>query len=299
VSEVGTDAGREGEARSSPDTDVRHPDQIAVRTTRGALQRIEEHFDAAPRPAADVEEHGALTLFVSRIPWRFYGRPRLGLEQDVGADDVVALRARQRELGVREALEWVHETTPSLAGAARAAGLEVLQVPLLALVAESWSPPPAPDGVSLRMLTAEDRALPAAQAVVELAFAAEGLAIGDAGPEARDLAAPRLGDLQFLRERLRRGLTAMAVAENGDGPLGAGSHQLAAGVAEVMGVGTLPAARRRGIGAAVTGRLVQDARDRGAEIVFLSAASDDVARLYERLGFHRVGTACFAFPGAE
>ena len=65
-----------------------------------------------------------------------------------------------------------------------------------------------------------------------------------------------------------------------------------------MGIGTLPAARRRGIGAAVTGRLVADARARGAEIVFLSAAGDAVARLYERLGFHRVGTACFAFPGA-
>jgi hypothetical protein len=28
--------------------------------------------------------------------------------------------------------------------------------------------------------------------------------------------------------------------------------------------------------------------------VFLSAAGDDVARMYERLGFRRVGTACFA-----
>ena len=82
------------------------------------LERIEQHFDATPRAAADVEEHGALTLFVSRIPWRFYGRPRLGLGEDVGADDVAAVRARQRELGVREAFEWVHETTPSLAGAA-------------------------------------------------------------------------------------------------------------------------------------------------------------------------------------
>jgi ribosomal protein S18 acetylase RimI-like enzyme len=270
-----------------------------VGTEAGLLERIEEHFDAAPRAAADVEEHGALTLFVSRIPWRFYGRPRLGLEHDIGADDVVALRARQRELGVREALEWVHETTPSLAGAASAAGLEVLQVPLLALEARGWSPPPAPAGVALRMLIADDPALTAAQAVVELAFAAEGMELGDAGPEARDLAAAQLGDLGFLRERLRCGLTAMAVAEGPDGPLGAGSHQLAAGVAEVMSVGTLPAARRRGIGAAVTGRLVQDARTRGADVVFLSAAGDAVARLYERLGFHRVGTACFAFPGAE
>jgi GNAT superfamily N-acetyltransferase len=263
----------------------------------GLLERIEEHFDAAPRTAADVEEHGALTLFVSRIPWRFYGRPRLGLTEDVGADDVAALRARQRELGVREALEWVHETTPSLTGAASAAGLEVLQVPLLALNGD-WRSPPAPAGVTLRMLGADDPALPAAQAAVELAFAAAGAGLGDAGPEARDLAEGQLGDLGFLRERLRRGLTAMAVAESEDGPLAAGSHQLAAGVSEAMGIGTLPAARRRGIGAAVTARLVQDARARGADVVFLSAAGDDVARLYERLGFRRIGTACFAFPGA-
>ena len=269
-----------------------------VGTDADLLARIEAYFDAAPRAAADVEQHGALTLFVSRIPWRLYARPRLGLAEDVGADDVAAVRVRQRELGVREALEWVHETTPSLAGAATAAGLEVLQVPLLALAADGWSPPPTPAGVALRMLVPDDPALPAAQAVVELAFAAEGMELGDAGTDARDLALTQHGELAYLRERLRRGLTGMAVAEGSDGVLGAGSYQLAAGVAEAMGIGTLPAARRRGIGAAVTGRLVQDALERGAEIVFLSAAGDAVARLYERLGFHRVGTACFAFPGA-
>ena len=265
----------------------------------GLLERIEAHFDAAPRSAADVEEHGALTLFVrgsrgastaargsaSTRTSAPTTSPRCGR---ASASSACARRSR-----------WVHETTPSLAGAARAAGLEVLQVPLLALAEEEWSPPEAPAGVTLRMLGADDPALPAAQAVVELAFAANGMEPGDVGAEARDLAQARLGDLGFLRERLRRGLTGMAVAEGDVGALAAGAHQLAAGVAEVMGVGTLPAARRRGIGGAVTGRLVQDARERGAELVFLSAADDDVARLYERLGFHRVGTAGFAFPGAE
>jgi ribosomal protein S18 acetylase RimI-like enzyme len=269
----------------------------AVGTDADLLARIEEHFDASPRSAADVEEHGALTLFVSRIPWRFYGRPRLGLAHDVGADDVAAVRARQRELGVREAFEWVHETTPSLAGAALAAGLQVVRVPLLALDAADWAPPPAPAGVALRMLEAGDRSLPAAQAVVELAFAAAGTSLGEAGTEARDLAVAKLGDLGFVRERIRTGLTAIAVAESEiDGPLGAGSHQLVGAAAEVTGVGTLPSARRRGIGAAVTGRLVQDARERGAEVVYLSAADEEVARMYERLGFRRVGTACFGFP---
>jgi ribosomal protein S18 acetylase RimI-like enzyme len=269
----------------------------AVGAEADLLGRIEAYFDAAPRPAADVEEHGAFTLFVSRIPWRFYARPRLDLGEDVGADDVAAVRVRQRELGVREAFEWVAETTPSLAGAATAAGLKVLQVPLLALDLEAWAPPSTPPGVTVRMLAADDPALPAAQAAVEVAFAAGDPALRAAGPEERDLAVARLEDLDFLRDRLRSGLTAMAVAESAaEGALGAGSHQPVEDVSEVMGVGTLPSARRRGIGAAVTGRLVEHAREHGAELVFLSAADEAVARMYERLGFRRIGTACFGRP---
>jgi predicted GNAT family acetyltransferase len=63
-------------------------------------------------------------------------------------------------------------------------------------------------------------------------------------------------------------------------------------VTEVVGVATLPAARRQGLGQAVTGALVADALEHGAEIVFLSAGSDDIARLYARVGFRRVATAC-------
>jgi ribosomal protein S18 acetylase RimI-like enzyme len=148
--------------------------------------------------------------------------------------------------------------------------------------------------VTVRILGADDPALAAAQGAVELAFAAPGTAVGPAGPAERDVAAAGLDDLGFLRERLRRGLTAMAVAESeAEGALGAGAHQPVGDVSEVMGVGTVPSARRRGIGAAVTGRLVEHARERGAALVFLSAADDDVARTYERLGFRRIGTACF------
>ena len=91
----------------------------------------------------------------------------------------------------------------------------------------------------------------------------------------------------------------ISAAEDGDGPLAAGSAQPLGGVTEITGVGTLPRARGRGLATAVTSRLVvQDARERGAELVFLSAADATVAAIYGRLGFREVGTACFGrLPG--
>jgi predicted GNAT family acetyltransferase len=67
-------------------------------------------------------------------------------------------------------------------------------------------------------------------------------------------------------------------------------------VSEIAGVGTLPAARRRGLAAAVTSALVGDALGRGIDVVFLSAADEDVARVYRRLGFEPIATAMIAEP---
>ena len=102
-----------------------------------------------------------------------------------------------------------------------------------------------------------------------------------------------------MRERLRRGTSVTAVAENGDGPVAVGTLQPVGTVAEIVGVATLPAVRRQGLGGAVTGALVEHALSIGVETVFLSApASEDVARVYERLGFRRTGTACFVAMNA-
>lgn len=64
-------------------------------------------------------------------------------------------------------------------------------------------------------------------------------------------------------------------------------------VTEIVGVGVLPAFRRRGI-AALTALRATDALDAGVQTVFCSAENDDVARLYEGIGFRRVGLACTA-----
>ena len=69
-------------------------------------------------------------------------------------------------------------------------------------------------------------------------------------------------------------------------------------VAEIAGVATLPVARRRGLGAAVTATLARELLDAGTELVFLSAGSEEIARVYLRVGFRRIGTACIAEPAA-
>ena len=249
-----------------------------------------------PRSAARVEDHGPLRLFISDgVPWPYYARPAGGAITEA---DVRAMRAHQWQLGVPETFEWVVELAPTLGPAARAAGLAVEEVPLMAL--EEPLDAPAVDA-TLRRLDPDDPGLAASRAVADIAFGAPGTARGDAGPRERDAALANFPEARLgaVRERMAAGLTVTVVAEDDDGILAAGSHQPVGGVTEVVGVATLPSARRRGLGAAVTAALVGDARRGGAGIVFLSAGSEDIARVYARLGFERVGTAGLAQPSVS
>lgn len=265
------------------------------------LQRIEDYYDAVPRAAADTEEIGAFTLFVSRGGWPYYARPSRSHQSHAGVvatvENVAAVRARQRELGVPEAFEWVDDVTPGLVATVEQAGLTVERLPLLVL--DAPVPASVPDGVTVRLVPPEDPQLHRINAAVHVGFASAGTAIGEAGGAERDKAAAGPGEdhVDRLRTRMVDGLTVMVVAEDVDGPLAAGSHQPVGGVTELVGIATLPSARRRGLGAAVTARLVEDARERGVGTVFLSAGSDDVARVYEKVGFRRVATACIAELG--
>jgi ribosomal protein S18 acetylase RimI-like enzyme len=222
------------------------------------------------------------------VPWPYYARPAGGA---ITVDDVRSMRRRQWELGAPETFEWIAELAPTLAPAAREAGLAVLEVPLMVLEDELA---PRPIAARVRRLEPDDDALAASRAVADLAF---GDAPG-AGPAERDATVERWPELRLaaVRRRMAAGITVTVVAEDAGGVLAVGSHQPVGDVTEVVGIGTLPAARRRGLGAAVTAALVADAREGGADLVFLSAGSERIARLYGRLGFRRVGTAGLAEP---
>ncbi|GII28170.1 GNAT family N-acetyltransferase [Planotetraspora mira] len=266
---------------------------------RDLLDRLECYYDAVPRSAARAEEFGPLTLFVREGEgFPYYARPTRGRAGAAGLDDVLRVRERQRQLGIPESFEWVAETTPGLRAAVEASGLEVHEHPLMVL---GPGGPAAANG-GARVLDVNDPALPSALALVHLAFADPGTGVGPAGVAELAAKVAESGDepVEAVRKRMRAGLTVVAVSTTADGvALCSGRHQPVGEVSEIVGVGTLPSARRRGLASAVTAALAADAHSRGVTTVFLSAGDADVARIYERLGFRSVGTALIAEAGPD
>lgn len=263
------------------------------------LTRIERYYDMVPRSfGARVEEFGPLTLFVyDGGPWPLYARPSLGADA-VAPTQVEDVRRRMRELGVPESFEWVDQVTPALRGAALAAGLAVSDHPLLALTEAIAAPAVDAEVHAEVRAVGPDDDLAAVLTSAHLGFASRGTAVGSvglgelvqaAGEQSREA-------IQSERDALRsRSASRFAAWVNGS-PVCTGRYTPLARVAEIVGVGTLPAYRRRGLAGAVTAALTTDALAAGVEMVFLSADDEDVARVYRRLGFADCGTACIAAP---
>ena len=254
----------------------------------GLLDCIEQYHAAAPLPDGRIEPVGGLDVPVVGPAWPYPARPRPG-GGTVTADDVRAAVALQEASGLPVALEWIWERSAGTAAAARAAGLTVEYLPLLVL--DTAVELLLPYGVRLYLVGAEDPQLPRYQRLLELAFTVPGTAGGAAtAVEERVEAGPRT---DVLRERIATGRTVMMVAVEDGEPVAVGSHHPldvdGREVSEITGVATLPRLRGRGLGAGLTSALAEHARET-ADLVFLTAGDDDVARVYERVGFAWVGT---------
>ncbi|WP_309233001.1 GNAT family N-acetyltransferase [Blastococcus sp. TML/C7B] len=149
-----------------------------------------------------------------------------------------------------------------------------------------------PAGVRLYVVGADDPELAHYQEVSAVAFAHPGGAADVPAPRPdptpRDTAATAA-----LRERIATGRTVMMVAIERGQPVAVGLHQPVdigdAVVSEIVGLATAPRLRGRGLGAGIASALVAHARE-SAELVFLAAGDDDVARVYERIGFAWLAT---------
>jgi predicted N-acetyltransferase YhbS len=263
-----------------------------VPTRPGLLECIERYFAAAPRPDARIEAVGGLDVPIGDPAWPYPARPRG--DAPVTGDDVGAAIALQEDAGLPAALEWVPERSPGTAAAARAAGLTVEELPLLVAVDPVELLLPA--GVRLYVVGADDPQLPRYQLVAATAFAYPGGA-ADVNDGLLDTSAEARARTEVLRERIASGRTVMMVAVENGRPVAVGSHQPVdidgTEVSEVVGVATLPRLRGRGLGAGIASALVAHATET-ADMVFLAAGDDDVARVYERVGFARLATSAVA-----
>lgn len=251
---------------------------------------LDAYFDAAPRWDADAIEAGAFTLFVGRAAFGYYARPAVRHRGPIGPDDLAALEKVCAERDVPLEIEWVAETHPELAEIAATYGLETRSHALMVASAGDVETVKI-EGVTIRIADPEEAAIKTGRAVADVSFIFGGTGVGANGPTQRDertsQQSPEL--IAHLRERGRQGRTITAVAEDAGGVLATGSYQPTDGRAEILAVATLPSARRRGIAGALTGLLARHALDNGVHTVLLSAQDDDVARVYKRIGFRRVG----------
>ncbi|WP_222194886.1 GNAT family N-acetyltransferase [Modestobacter italicus] len=270
-------------------------------SSTGLLDRIERYFALAPLSDAQVHTIGALQVPIGSPEWPYPARPEPGHEAEVTEADVRAAVELQERSGLPASLEWLGDRCRGLASVARAAGLRVDELPLL--VAADPVSVLLPSEVRLFLVGADDPRLGLYQRLIALAFAATPgqptEPVRDGVPEVaqHDPGPAEVPPTEVLRERVASGRTVMMVAVDDGQPVAIGSHQPVdvdgTEVSEVVGVVTLPRYRGRGLGAGLTSALVEHAQQT-ADLVFLSAGDDDVARVYERAGFARIATSCVA-----
>ena len=255
------------------------------------LESIDRYCDAAPAFTAARVELGAFTLFINPVGWPYYARPTIDGPTPTTADVQQVLEV-QRERGVPRSFEWVHERTPGLAEIMSKLGHTVHFNPLLAL--PYGAKVTTSSDVPVRLMEPADPDVGLVNAVASVGFASPGGAIG---PESIDSLLPTMADRTpefdaYERMRLERGITVTMCVESDGGPVSVGALNPVGDVAEICGIATLPAYRNRGYGSAVTAALAAHATNIGIRDLFLGAGDDRTARIYEGVGFVRVGTAC-------
>jgi ribosomal protein S18 acetylase RimI-like enzyme len=243
---------------------------------------------AARTRAGRVIEFDGYDILLPAGPWPMYAVPEPGWAPDTA--DIRTAMEVLRAYDLPPAMEWVHEDNPRLAALIEADPLADLVVGrhplLLADDASKLQRRPLTDtSAVIDLVSPTDADRDAVLRVPAVAFSA---AEAEVGPTPVDV-------LDHHHDRLVAGTTITAALRlPGVGPVSVGSLQIERTGAEIVGLGTLPWWQGNGFGSAVCHFLAETAFDRGVEFTYLSASDERVARLYEQVGFRRVGTFCSA-----
>jgi len=209
-----------------------------------------------------------------------YAIPDRPLAGDLSAP-LAALREAFRSRNRQPRFEFIADFAPDLAPALQAAGfVEESRAILMVCTPDTYCPAPALPGLTITALT-EGASLPDIRAV--MAVQHEGFNMTKREPVTDQEAA----DFQQWLAK-----TTFFLARLAGEPVSAGSLMPPVdGLAEVAGIATLPAYRRRGIATLITAQALEMAFARGVDLALLTAGDERAGRVYERVGFRPLGTA--------
>lgn len=240
------------------------------------LRRIASYYLSGAGGDVDIVEVPPFTVVLNRASDAWYLSYATTTVAVADADDALAeiielFQRRDRTV----AFEWIGELAPGLDGLLERHGLPTPKgEPLLAVSADTLVVPDIA-GASARVVGADEDL----RAVLRVSHTA----IPELG-EVTD------AELRRVASEIRDGQRVQVAVDVDGAPVAVGDHSPAGGVTEIAGIATLEAHRRRGLGGLVTATLAAEALERGCDVVYLTAASNAAARVYERLGFGRIGT---------
>jgi len=193
------------------------------------------------------------------------------------------LEAEFRARGRVPRFEFVESSAPRLGEALEAHGFALENRAQLMVCPQGRErPAPAVDGLGVARLDAAT-ALEEFTAFLDVQRRAFGLPPAPSAPDV---------EARSLRGTLGNGCAFLGRIA-GEPVATAMTQPAADGLTELVGVSTLEAFRRRGIGGFLSFTAVRSAFDRGVSLAFLSAADGRAGRVYEAAGFSPAGFALF------
>lgn len=250
---------------------------------------VDFYVQGRRRPWADIKIDDDVVWGATGLPLQaFNGAVGATFSESTADARIEAVLDYYRELKL-DMSWWVGPTSPAWLGDRLVAhGLALDGIaPALAVSLDGWLAPPRPDGLSVEVV-ADAAAFHDAMDVMFEGF--------EMPPEVQPLFEER-----FRGYSVGPGLTQRTYVARLEGrPVATSLGSVLDGIVAIYNVATVPAARRRGAGAAVTAAAMADAQVDGARWAILET-SEMGRSVYERLGFRRVAeVAIYAgnFSGA-
>lgn len=260
-----------------------------MNTDTQMLHRLEGSLKNAATKSREKVLHDYFDAFISSSPEPHlsFASPKAGLENLAA---IASLKETFRERGRVARLEYFHELYPALKQCLHEGGFQLdMSAPVMMLVPTDLSQP-SEVSATYRVLTDDKEML-------EKFLRCQSVAFGGAGGD------DALAWLPAMTEMLRSGdLIGAVLEQNSDYVSGAVIQGADDG--ELAGVWTLPHKQRQGLSYMLCQRLLkkyfsENQTPKNQTLCWLSAA-EGALRLYEKLGFKRVGTQLnFRFGGLE